>query len=316
MKRLSVFTLVVLLLVVSSILFFSTTPDQPRRADGMDISETHLVAAHLEFAEIPELGSPVTVTLTITPTIDLDEATVTIDRSGSFTVLDAVPSGYDEADSVVSWNAEDLVTNTPYEFAVGVTSEEELTEWIVAEIFVDDYKRGGDALAVRLSESSSVTSLSGKEVFFNTYPQDVPDMIASSPFAVSLIWDHLIGAESATALVITATNITESTESFDGLLDLPTGWSIDTGSNPWYSGSISPGQTVTKTFGVSTGSNPGTWHVSIEVDPSSGDDYKITDIGGFDEDGAAYYDGQARERTEPESFAQLAQGGQTSTAPL
>ena len=108
-----------------------------------------------------------------------------------------------------------IVTNTPYEFAVGVTSEEELTEWIVAEIFVDDYKRGGDALAVRLSESSSVTSLSGKEVFFNTYPQDVPDMIASSPFAVSLIWDHLIGAESATALVITATNITESTESFD-----------------------------------------------------------------------------------------------------
>lgn len=245
----------------------------------------------LSFDHPPQIGSPSTLTVTVTPEVDLPSAKVEVVLPAAYAVSTASPAGYAIAsDNTVSWSGLALSASTPYAFTITFTLSLQDTGWIDAALF-DTSGGGSTQLAtgstmVRVTTSGTTVSATGAGIMTDKGPENHYLSLYDQPLMTQLTWDHLPSPGGTATATMVVSNTVSSPVGYSGVFNLPAGWSVVAGNATWNE-VLNMGAAAPHSVTVQASSAMGPWQFSGELSllTSPGPGYLVTEIGRFDSHG-------------------------------
>lgn len=254
----------------------------------------------LSFSEPPPLNDPFTLTLAVIPNSGFSPARMEVTFPSAITIQSASPSGYTIVGTVVSWSGLTMTEGVTETFVIGAIVQAPLTDWIDARVYQgstgDEVQLASGGSMVKVTASGSQVSSSGVGILGDKGPENHFWSLYDEPLTTQFTWDRLPDPGGTATVTLLVTNTIGSSVSYAGSYDLPSGWSVDSGSAVW-SETLTAGSWSSHTIVVEADTTEGAWNLSAELDlafpvaPS----YLITQHGRFD-GGGVWSERQSRSR--------------------
>jgi len=147
-----------------------------------------------------------------------------------------------------------------------------------------------------VAASGSQLSSSGVGILGDKGPENHFWSLYDEPLTTQLTWDRLPDPGGIATATLLVTNTIGSSVSYAGSFDLPSGWSVDSGSATW-SETLTGGSWNSHSIVVEAGTTEGAWDFSAELDliSTAAPSFLVTQHGRFD-GGGVWSERQSRSR--------------------
>ena len=282
----------VVLTAVTVILAPAFVPVRASTPTQMSGSTPAFADVQMRFSNVPIIGDPITIALSVKPVIDIPRASVKVVLPAGFTIDSATPSPYSYTNDTVDWLAQQLMQNTVYQFSLEGRSTRAYTAWFDAFVSSDlnggiYTTLGGHSILSQVTASGAITTETGTELNIPGGPEHDADYLYDEPLSLQLQWAAFPQPSSTASVTLIVTNTAAAPVSYFGAVDLPADWLVISGDLSW-TDVLQPGQSGQYPLTMATTDTEGLWQYTAELSLNSDPGYFVAQYGTFLEDGTSW----------------------------